>query len=58
VQDIFNTYQGNTLKQDMGIIEVYKLHNERMERLIGKEIVQVTYDKYLESLKHLKHFIL
>jgi hypothetical protein len=28
-----------------------------MKKLIGKEIVQVTYDKYLESLKLLKDFI-
>jgi site-specific recombinase XerD len=41
----------------MGIIEVYDLHNERIERLIGKEIVLVTYQKYLESERHLKDFI-
>jgi hypothetical protein len=28
-----------------------------MERLIGKEIVYVTYQKYLESQRHLKDFI-
>jgi len=58
VNDIYNLFQGKSLEKDMGIIEVYNLHNERIERLIGKEIVQVTYDKYLESLKHLKSFIL
>lgn len=57
VNDIYNLFQGKSLVKNMGIIEVYNLHNERMERLIGKEIVQVTYDKYLESLKHLKDFI-
>ncbi|MGI9530964.1 MAG: hypothetical protein ACR2MV_04810, partial [Lutimonas sp.] len=32
VQDIFDAYQGKTLKQDIGIIEVWDLHNERMAR--------------------------
>ncbi len=57
VQDIFDAFQGNTLNQDMGIVEVWDLHNERMVRLIGKEIVYVTYQKYLESKRHLKDFI-
>ncbi len=57
VQDIFNAYQGNTLKQDMGIVEVWDLHNDRIQKLIGKEIVLVTYQKYLESQRHLKDFI-
>ena len=57
VNDIYNLFLGKSLEKDMGVIEVYNLHNERMEKLIGKEIVQVTYDKYLESLKHLKDFI-
>ncbi|MCP4884679.1 MAG: site-specific integrase, partial [Flavobacteriales bacterium] len=57
VQDIYDAYKGKTLEKDMGILEVWDLHNERMERLIGKEIVYVTYQKYLESQRHLKDFI-
>ncbi len=57
VMDIYKIYNGETLEKDMGIIEVYDLHNERIKRLIGKEIVMVTYQKYLESEKHLKGFI-
>ena len=57
VQDIYDAYKGKTLEMDMGILEVWDLHNERMERLIGKEIVYVTYQKYLESQRHLKDFI-
>ena len=57
VNDIYNIYKGKSLEKDMGIIEVYDLHNERIKRLIGKEIVLVTYQKYLESEKHLKDFI-
>lgn len=57
VNDIYNSFKGKSLKKDMGIIEVYDQHNERIKRLIGKEIVLVTYQKYLESEKHLKDFI-
>jgi len=57
VNDIYNIYKGKSLEKDMGIIEVYDLHNERIKRLIGKEIVLVTYQKYLESERHLKDFI-
>ena len=57
VKDVFNAYSGKTLKQDMGILEVWDLHNERIEKLIGKEIVLVTYQKYIESQRHLKDFI-
>ncbi len=57
VNDIYNIFRGKSLEKDMGIIEVYDLHNERIKRLIGKEIVLVTYQKYLESERHLKDFI-
>ena len=29
VQDIYNAFNGNTLKQELGILEVWNLHNER-----------------------------
>jgi integrase len=57
VNDIYNQFKGKSLKQDMGIVEVWDLHNERIHKLIGKEIVMVTYQKYLESQRHLKDFI-
>ncbi len=57
VNDIYNQFKGKSLKQDMGIVEVWDLHNERIYKLIGKEIVMVTYQKYLESQRHLKDFI-
>ena len=57
VNDIYNIFKGKSLEKDMGVIEVYDLYNERIKRLIGKEIVLVTYQKYLESERHLKDFI-
>jgi len=57
VQDIYDVFRGKTLERNMGILEVWDLHNERIEKLVGKEIVLVTYQKYLESQRHLKDFI-
>jgi integrase len=57
VNDIYTIFIGKSLEKDMGILEVWDLHNERIEKLIGKEIVLVTYQKYLESQRHLKDYI-
>jgi len=38
-------------------MEAYNLHSARIKRLIGIEIKEVTYSKYLESGKHLQDFI-
>ena len=49
VQDIYDAFKGKTLEKELGILEIWDLHNERSHKLIGKEIVYVTYQKYLES---------
>lgn len=57
VEDIYNKFKGTTPKKEFGIIEVYELFNKRIEKLIGVDIKKVTYNKYLESLTHLKSFV-
>jgi len=57
VQDIYLHYVGKPLKKDYGVIEVYNLHSARIQKLIGIDIKQVTYEKYLESGVHLQGFI-
>jgi Arm DNA-binding domain/Phage integrase SAM-like domain len=57
VQDIYIQYKGETNKKDFGVLEVYNLHSDRIKKLIGIDIKQVTYQKYLESGVHLKGFI-
>jgi len=57
VDDIYKQYKGETPKKEFGVIEVYNLHNDRISKLVGIEIKQVTHSKYLESGKHLKDFI-
>jgi len=57
VLDIYNQYKGETPKDEVGVIEVYHLHSDRIKKLIGIEIKDVTHSKYLESGKHLQGFI-
>ena len=58
IADIYNQFIGKSHKKDIGVIEVYRLHNERISKLIGKEIVKATYYRYTLGLRHLKSFIL
>ena len=57
VDDIFNLYRGKPIIKEFKIIEIYDNYLLRIEKLIGKEIQKVTYNKYKESLVHLKSFI-
>lgn len=57
VDDIYSKYLGETPKKEVGVVEVYKMHTKRIEKLVGKEIQLVTYNKYKESGVHLKDFI-
>ncbi len=57
VDDIYNLYKGKPIIKEFKIIEIYDNYLLRIEKLIGKEIQQVTYNKYKESLVHLKSFI-
>lgn len=57
VGDIYLIYKGEKPKKDKGILEVYSEFNNKIKKLIGKDIEQVTYDKYVESYNHLKDFV-
>jgi len=57
VEDIYMQYKGKPLKKEHGVVEVYDMHSARIKKLIGIDIQEVTYNKYLESGKHLQAFI-
>jgi len=57
VNNISKQYKGETNKKDFCVMEVYNIHSARVKKLIGIDIKQVTYQKYLESEVHLKGFI-
>ena len=57
VNDILLQFKDKPLKKDYGVVEVYNLYLIRIEKLIDIDIKQVTYDKYVESGRHLRSFI-
>lgn len=57
VEDIYLKYKGEDIKTEKTLLEVYTLHNERMEKLIGIEYSGATYKKFEESKNHVKSFI-
>ena len=56
--DILLEYKGETIQKEKGVMEVYNIHSKRLKKLVGCDIKQVTYSKYLESGTHLKNFII
>jgi site-specific recombinase XerD len=57
VTDLYLIYKGEKPKKEKGILEVYSEYNNKIKKLIGKDIELVTYNKYLESYNHLKDFV-
>ncbi len=57
VDDIHRIYKGEKPKREKGVLESYDEYKAKIKKLIGIEIEQVTYDKYVESYNHLKEFI-
>jgi integrase len=58
VEDIYKQFKGVKLEKELGLIEVYNQYNQRIKKLVGIEIQLVTYNKYLESMRHLSSFII
>lgn len=57
VADILSKYKGESTNEEMGVLATFNLHNEHIKKLVGKEIQQVTYSKYLETYIHIESFI-
>ena len=57
VEDIYLQYKGKNIKEDETVLEVFKTHNNRVEKLIGKEYVLATLWKFNQALALLKGFI-
>lgn len=58
VDDIYLQYKGVSIKAQKSILEVFELHNTRMEKLIGKEYTRSTYVKFKEAKMHVSNFIM
>ena len=38
VSDVVLDYKGETIRKEKGLLEVYELHNQRIKKLVGKDI--------------------
>lgn len=57
VEDIYSRYKGESTTNVKQVLECYREYLARIEKLIGKDLQLVTYNKYKESYKHLADFI-
>ena len=57
VEDIYKIYRGENVKKEMGVMAVYEEHNTYYKKLIGKDIKEVSWQKFENTKGHLKKFI-
>lgn len=58
VDDIYLKYKGEDVKQAKTLIEIFTLHNKKMESLIGIEYTKSTYSKFIEAKQHIEDFLI
>ncbi|TDN95297.1 site-specific recombinase XerD [Salegentibacter sp. 24] len=57
VEDVYKIYSGENVKKEMGVMAVYEEHNAYYKKLIGKDIKEVSWQKFENTKGHLKKFI-
>ncbi len=57
VEDIYKKYNGEETKKELGVIAVYSEHNAYYKKLIGKDIKEVSWQKFENTKTHLQSFI-
>ena len=57
VDDIFTLYKGDKLARDYYVVEFFEIYIEKLKKLIGKEIKEVTWLKYHYVKNNLQSFI-
>ncbi|CAI8327934.1 MAG: Tyrosine recombinase XerD [Polaribacter sp. SA4-10] len=55
--DVYLQFKGESTKENKTFLEVFKLHNNRMERLVGKEYTKSTLHKFKEAKMHVGNFL-
>lgn len=57
VNEVYKEFKGETTKLDYGVLEYYNKILSKKQKLIGKEINQATWNKFLYIANHLKDFL-
>ena len=58
VDDIYLKYKGEDVKQAKTLMEVFTLHNTKMNALVGIEYTKSTYSKFVEAKQHIEDFLI
>lgn len=58
VDDIFLKYKGEDIKQAKTLMEVFTMHNTKMNALVGIEYTKSTYSKFTEAKQHIEDFLM
>ncbi len=57
VDDVYKIFSGEDTKSEMGVIAVYVEHNNYYKKLIGKDLKEVSWQKFENTKGHLQGFI-
>lgn len=57
VDDVYKIYCGVDTKKEMGVIAIYTEHNTYYKKLVGKDLKEVSYQKFENTKGHLQDFI-
>jgi len=57
VDDVYKIYCGVDTKKEMGVIAIYTEHNTYYKKLVGKDLKEVSWQKFENTKGHLQDFI-
>ena len=57
VDDVYKIYSGEDIKKEMGAIAAYAEHNAYYKKLVGKDLKEVSWQKFENTKGHLQDFI-
>ncbi len=57
VDDVYKIYCGVDTKKEMGVIAIYTVHNNYYRKLVGKDLKEVSWQKFENTKGHLQDFI-
>lgn len=57
VDDVYKIYCGEDIKKEMGVVAAYAEHNHYYKKLVGKDLKEVSWQKFENTKVHLQDFI-
>ncbi len=57
VDDIYNSFLGKKSTSEKTIKDAFEYHTNRMQKLVGIDVKQVSVQKYFQTLEHVKTFL-